>query len=651
MSAKKKCPLCSRKLVEVNGIPTCPDCGYREPGSSAGYSTVNTRKPQKAYRDASGTSGKKLLVAVVSVAVIAFVCMVVAFLSGTLPDILSAAANREDNRPSVGESATVGEANQDTINTIRENRGNRDFGSGSSSSEDTGHRVESYTLPESEFLIKLLEDVFGKPVDQISYEELCSIVYLDIYEWNDTDVTAVWVELADESYQWLLFSDCYVDTRDLRCLEGLEYLYLDACSVSYGTDWHNLKNLKFLSCDASMEELVDYMDVSQLFFLSTDNTFGMNDLSVLSEYTRLGYLELDAGFLDSIEGISRAELLVGLYIEDGDSITDFSELYDMPQLVALSIQSKGLKDIGFVSGMNELQCLSLEGTEVKKINALTDCADTLTELHLSHNYQIEDISPVMSCTGLEELELWVDYQFDVPMEAPDFSAMTNLKRLSIDGYDKFTNLALLTGLTELTIECPGSEDGEFLRSLPDLERLSLVDMSVYSGFMEGISSLENLKYLSLEESFVWCDISPVFSLPNLQELNLEWAECGLCPEELTHSESLTYLWLKHTTFDSLLNDGTWDYGSFDNKLPMQEVLDVMTVYTPNLTDLYVPEQELDNLAFTENLSSLMVLDVTDNYITDLSPLTKLNSLMAVLCKGNPVQSTDEPENLKKLFYK
>ena len=229
--------------------------------------------------------------------------------------------------------------------------------------------------------------------------------------------------------------------------------------------------------------------------------------------------------------------------------------------------------------------------------------------------------------------------------------MTNLKSLSIDGYDKFTNLACLTGLTELTIECPGSGDGEFLKSLPDLERLSLTDMSVYSGFMDGISSLENLKYLSLEESFVWCDISPVFGLPNLRELNLEWTECGLCPEKLTDSESLAYLWLEHTTFDSLSEDGTWDYSNYDNELPMQGVLDVLTTHTPNLTDLYVPEQELDNLDFTENLPMLMVLDVTDNYITDLSPLTKLDMLIAVLCEDNPVQNTDGLENLKKLFYK
>lgn len=48
---------------------------------------------------------------------------------------------------------------------------------------------------------------------------------------------------------------------------------------------------------------------------------------------------------------------------------------------------------------------------------------------------------------------------------------------------------------------------------------------------------------------------------------------------------------------------------------------------------------------------LMVLDITDNYITDLAALMKLDYLMAVLCEDNPVQNTDDLENLKKLFYK
>lgn len=635
-TSRKKCPLCSKKLVEINGIPTCPDCGYKEPVSSVGTGTAASVQPVKKEK-----SSEKIIFALsAAVAAICAIGVVVWFIMGGLPGAAEVTENKTGS-----ESVSSGAANTDILSEIRGNRESRESSAEEESGNSISDRVQIYSLPKSEFLIDLVEVLFDKPVNEVTYEELCSIIYLDIYELNDTDVMAVDVYFSDGTGASWLMPDYYVDTTDLNCLEGLQYLYLDAVSVNYGTDWHKLKNLQALSCDASMSDIAKYMDVSQLIYLSVEDTFGMNDLSALSEFTSLQYFELDAGLLDSIEGISQATSLRGLYITDGDRISDFSELYDMPWLEELAIESKGLKDIGFISEMDNLYYLSLKETEIRKIDALLDCADTLRVLLLDDNYQVEDISPVFECTGLEQLQLWVDYQFDIPMEAPDFSAMTNLWSLSLDGYDRFSNLALLPGLTELTIEGPGSGDGEFLKELTSLKTLNLVDMSVYEGFIEGITCVESLETLNLEDCFIWCDISPVFELPSLQELNLEWAECGICPEELAVSESLVRLNLTHTTFDSLREDGSWDYGNYDTELSMQEVLDTLALYMPNLRELYVPDHELDDLDFASNFSQLLLLDVTNNYITDLSPLTNLEHLTVLLCENNPIRNTDGLEEV------
>lgn len=639
-ASRKKCPLCSKKLVEINGIPTCPDCGFREPGSAGGTGAGTMQEPVKVKKKKEQSTEKIVFALSAAVAVICVIGVAVWYIVSGLSNAAEVAENKTGS-----ESVSSGTANTDILSEIRENRAGRGSGEDGESGASISDKAQIYSLPKSEFLIDLVEVLFDKPVNQVSYEELYSIIYLDIYELNDTDVMAVDVYFSDGTGASWLMPDYYVDTTDFNCLEGLQYLYLDAVSVNYGTDWHKLENLQALSCDASMSDIAKYMDVSQLIYLSVEDTFGMTDLSALSEFTSLQYLELDAGFLDSIEGVSRAESLRGLYITDGDRITDFSELYDMPWLEELAIESKGLKDIGFISGMENLWYLSLEGTEIRKIDAVSDCADTLRVLLLDDNYQVEDISPVFECTGLERLQLWVDYQFDIPMEVPDFSAMTNLWSLSIEGYDRFGNLALLPGLTELTIECPGSGDGEFLKELPNLTTLNLVNMSIDEGLMEGIACAESLEILNLEDSFIWCDISPVFELPNLQELNLEWAECGICPEELAVSESLARLNLTHATFDSLREDGSWDYGNYDTELSMQEVLDALAPCMPNLKELYVPERELDDLVFAETLSHLLLLDIEDNYVTDLSPLTNLEELTILICGGNPVQNTDGLEEV------
>lgn len=655
MGAKnKKCPLCNRKLVEVNGVPTCPDCGYRDPQTAnTAYqsSDVKAAVPKEPVKKKKGNEPQagKIFAAIGSVLAFCIVGIVISFAKSGLWNALDSVADavsdkREESAAALGESA--GKDSADTGESGRSDGNSAPAdGNGRESVGEAGGKVQTYRAPKSEFLTVLLEELFGKPVSQISYEELCSIIYLDIYYLDDTDVTAVDVAFEDETSESYLMDDAYVDTADLACLEGLEYLYLETGSMSYSTDWSNLKNLWALSCDASLEDLTGYMDVSQLVYLESGDNFFLNDLSVLEEYTGLEYLKLDAGTLSSIEGISGAASLKGVYITDGDAISDFSELYDMPWLEELAIESKGLKDIGFVSGMDNLQYLSLEGTSVKSLDALADCADTLTTLCLDENYYVEDISPVFECTGLERLQLWVDYQFDVPMEVPDFSAMTNLTSLTIENYDRFTNLALLTGLTELTIECPGSGDGEPLKALTNLKTLNLLDMSVYDEFVEGVVCLENLEVLNLEDSFIWCDISPVFEMPNLRELNLEWAECGLCPEKLSVSESLTSLNLAYATFDSLTEDGSWDYGSYDKELSMQEALEALAPCMPALQKLYAPNQELEDLTFAADLQELLLLDVTDNYITDLSPLAGLENLVVLMCEDNPVQSTEGLEDV------
>lgn len=652
MGAKRgKCPLCNRKLVERNGVPTCPDCGYREPQPSGavygnagtGHTVSGEAEKKRQKTQGKGKQGRTGRVAAAAGAVIA-ACIVgigISLAKTALGNALDSIADgiADGQEEAAAGSGSAGEGGADAGSSA----GSRKDGEQGNSS--SGGKVQVYRTPQSEFLTTLLEEQFGRPADQISYEELSGIIYLDVYYLDGTDVLAVDIGFADGSMDSWLLDDIYVDTADFACLEGLEYLYLETGSMGYDTDWHGLKNLRSLSCDASLEELTDYMDVSQLVRLEAGDAFFLNDLSALEEYTSLEYLRLDADSLAVITGISRAPSLRALYIEDGDGISDFSELYDMPLLEELSIESAGLKDIGFLSGMENLQYLELKGTEIKKLDALADCADTLKVLRLDENTSVEDISPIFACTGLEQLELWVEYQFDVPMEVPDFSAMTQLTSLSIDGYDRFANLALLPGLTELTIECPGSGDGEPLKQLTNLKVLNLVNMSIYDEFMDGVTALENLEVLNLEDSFVWSDISPVFSMPKLQELDLEWAECGLCPEKLTVSGSLQVLNLSDTTFDAMAEDGGWDYGNYDSELSMQEVLEALAPCMPGLKQLYVPEQELDDLRFVENLPELLLLDVADNYITDLSPLKGLEQLVLLICGGNPVQSTEGLEDV------
>lgn len=645
----KKCPMCSRKLVDRNGIPTCPDCGYRDPQSAraaqpqySGESRLNVPKEPAKTQKSVMVPKRRILVAVWSVIVMVVVGVVAGLAQSELKDKLVSlfedivygkddeASGGEDRKPS-------GDGGQEVVVLEKED------GKTDGSEAEPDHR-----RPESDFLISLLERVYAKPIEEVSYEEICDVAYLDFYYLDGTDqgVQALDVGLSDGSWKSYLLDRPDVDLGDFACLEGLEQLYLleSYSHVGLHVDWHDLKQLQYLSCNVTMEDLTKCMDVSQLVYLETRDTFGMKDLSAASAYTNLECLILDSRSLSDIKGLSGASSLKALYIESGDGISDFSELYKMPQLESLSICSSGLKDISFVSGMDQLQYLELENTKVKDVSALADCADTLTALYLTDDHAIEDISPVMACTGLEALQLWVGSPLG---DVPDFSAMENLQFLSIVGYENFDNLASLTGLTELTLNRahPG-ENGLPLASLPNLKTLYVINTSLYGYTVEElVDGLDQLEVLNLKDSFLWSDISPVFGLANLQQLNLEGVECGLMPERLTTCENLTALNVTRTVFHSLTEEGEWDYGNNGTELSTQDVLDAAAPCMPMLNTLLAPRQELDDLSFTANLPELWMLDVAGNYVKDLSPLTELEWLSILRCSDNPIQGRDGLEDV------
>lgn len=641
----KKCPMCSKKLVDRNGIPTCPDCGYRDPRSSGaaqpqsgGGSRPNIpgepSKPPKSVL----IPKRRILAAVGPFIAAVAIGLVLTFARSELWDTLN---NFIDKITAEKEDDSSGEEHANS----NDNRKKEEEKTGSSEADE---QKPSYRRPESDFLITLLERVFRKPIDEVSYEEICSIVCLQFYYLDEKDhsIQALDVGLSDGDWKSYLLDDPSIDTGDFACLEGLEELFLleEHGHAGVRPDWHSLKRLQYLHCDISMAELTKCMDVSQLVYLKTWESFGMKDLSVASEYTNLECLVLDSHMLSDIKGISQAPKLIALYILSGDGISDFSELYNMPQLGQLGICSAGLKDIGFVSGMDDLQYLELENTKVRDIGALADCADTLTGLYLTDDYEIADISPVLACTDLEELQLWVGSSLG---EMPDFSAMENLWFLSIEGYENFDNLAYLSGLTELTLNRahPG-ENGLPLAELPNLRTLNMINTSLYGSTVEElVSGLDQLEVLNLKDSFLWSDVSPVFGLASLVELNLEGVTCGLMPERLTVCENLTSLNMTRTIFRSLTEEGKWDYENDDTKLSTQDVLDVMAPCMPMLQTLYAPRQELDDLSFAANLPELWMLDVTNNNISDLSPLLELEWLNVLRCGGNPVQNTDGLENV------
>lgn len=698
---KNKCPLCNKKLVMKDGVPTCPDCGYRDPyRSGSGQSQSNygqqswsnhngqpqsnygqqsqsdhSRQSQSNYGQQSqpnnsgqsqsnynrppqpvpsGNNGaKQNNQTVLIISIVAVVAILVIAAGGLLISVgYNAYREMEDelrtaDRGSSGDFDGRGSSAAASAPSVS----NEPAPSPSVSTESRGGDVSHLTFnpPESELLTEFVSQLFDKPAASVTREDLSSVISVEIREMNNGSGTEVIYELSDGNAGVCYLASARVDSEDFKCFPKLQTLKLGRNSLDWGTDWHNMTSLTSLSCETTLGDLEGYMDVSQLTELEIYCDFLMSDCSEAGAYSHLEYLKLDCNDHGmELTGLSQATALKALVIEDGDGISDFEELYDMTQLEALSIESKGLRDIGFVRGMSGLESLELADTQLVQLTAISDRADTLKCLRIHRNDSVEDYSPVFECTGLEELELYVDYDTNADMVMPDLSMMPGLKVLTLGNYDRFPGLGNLTALESLTLIDGGYFDdaGNLagVENLTNLKKLSLIDMSAQPVLLEAFAGVTSLEAIDLTDTFIWGDINVVFGMPDLKTLNLEDAEFGLRLEGMPVSGSLRELNMVDTTVDRLKEDGSWDYSAGNTQIKLGGYTEFFE-HMPGLTMLTVPEQELQDVKFAENMPQLTYLDITDNYVTDLSPLAGLEQLKVVVCENNPVHGRTGLKNV------
>ncbi len=646
---KSKCPVCGNKMTDTNGNLICIGCGYRisNRASSAGFDTAASASANPAsqprqtiihysYEQDHAASAappaslktkiKNLHKKYKRLDLIATIVLIIVIAGLKLP-VLFESLRENFNTPS--NSGQTNQAEYPAVNNSVSSAKSSDNNKDAASSE-----TNAVPLPESDMFRQFISSVFDKNYMEVTAEELAEITSLHIFD-SENDYKAIAYTMQNGQGGTFYYDDVSTPTSDFVSFTGLECLYLERDSLDIG-DLNGLDHLTSLRCGNSLAELSHIIDPSQLTILGIDADVFLGSLNGIEKFTNVTHLYLNGGFfLEDISALSSLKNLTALEITNGDSIESFKVLYDMPALEVLTIDSEKLRDVGFISNMPALKELSVQNSDIKKIDALADCKDTLTKLDLSYNYQVTDYDIVSSLSKLTDLTLFISYSFDEPSQLPDFSNMPGLTRLSIGNYDNFDQLVNAPGLQELTISDVYVYDLSALAGLTDLTCLNLFDMSCEPSALEPIMDLTQLERINLSDSYIWGNVEELLKLPNLKEFNINNCTAGFDMENLQVNERLEILQMNDVTLKALIN-GKWDYNAYDqNNMNLTEHTDMFRYY-PNLKELYLAENELEDISFAENLSCLKVLDITDNYVTSLAPLTKLEQLEAVMCADNPI---------------
>lgn len=626
----KRCPICSGKLKTIGNTIICSECGYRLYGSEATIHTAeasstysqpstdpqysNKQNPDgpisSPYSKGNGRQNRAALFIVFGVIAISAVVRLGLFF---YPLLLSTPSEQAS-------SIAIAESSQ-------------------TSTKETS---SSRSLPESDMFRQFISAVFQKKYWEVTSNELATITSLEL-SYQDSGYRMLAYTLKNGRSGTFYYNNDTVKTSDLDVFTGLEYLKLDREQLHEG-DLDHLTNLTALWCCNSPAELAKIVRPSQLTTLGIHSNIFLSNLDDIHLFQNITNLTIDGGdyHLKDIRGLSSLKKLTSLTLNAVDGLESFRVLYDLPQLASLSIESKSLRDIGFISNMPNLKALSIKDSEILSIAALEDCKNTLIKLDLSGNYQLSDYAIISELYQLTDLTLSVPYLFEESLPIPELANMQNLTKLSIGHFDNLEPLRYAPSLTELTMTSIYTDDYTALSALQNLTRLNLIDMSIESSALIPIMELTGLESIDMSDSYIWGNVEGLLSLPNLKELNLNGCTAGFDLEHLTYNEALTHLHMSHVTLKALVN-GKWDYtASNSNTITLSEHTELFLNY-PNLTELSLAGNQLTDISFAKNLSRLTILDITDNYIVNLTPLSELQQLQAILCAENPIADDSELE--------
>ena len=367
----------------------------------------------------------------------------------------------------------------------------------------------------------------------------------------------------------------------------------------------------------SNEDLKALSSLSKLESLSlADNA--LSDISPLAGLSGLKTLQLSSNRLRDLSPLSGLKALKTLYL-DGNPVTDFSPLYSLQSLRTLSLKEINVpKEEGAALKKALPDCrIFLDAGEVEETEEVTLGGRTfrtdVTELNLG-GLNLTDITVLSRCSQLKKLDLRDN-------NIQDISALTELRDLEWlclwnNKVEDLMPLMSLTQLRYLDVDTNAVTDIAVLAYLPELEEVWL-NNNTLNGF-DSLSGLSKLTRLGLKNTGITDgDLSLLYGLEKLRELGLEGNEAltaeavETLKEHLDKSCTVIHGELRHTV--------QWGGRTFYS----------------DATEIDASGLGIESLDGLEHFTRLERLNLSDNRLTELSPLYGLTKLRSLDLRGNP----------------
>lgn len=530
--------------------------------------------------------------------------------------------------------------------------------------EEAEEEAEERAEPQRErspMFQTIVENIFVKPVSDVTKEELSQIKYLEINISSSTINYSFDDPYGEEEAEIDSFTTDYErwDVRDIAAFTGLIRLDIRDSSEEI-KDLSSLSQLRGIVCeDMDLTELAKVVgDPLKLTELSIEGGESLRGLAAFGNLEILYVEDIENLNLKDLASLGNLKVLTVIDPQDSSSFltepeerqtrqaADYSVIAQLPELKELMLESEGIRNAGFVRELGNLQSITLRGTSLLNLDDFRGM-EQLIEMTLEENHEVEDFSALGTLVNLKYLT--VEKLTDQP--DPDLSGLSQLEYLSIDGFMSVASVGKLTGLKDLRILGCNIDDRNALRSLNALESFTLHSSWAYDNalkdlsFIEGMTSLKKADFYNGDTLIgggleVYGDISAVFNLAGLEELYIDHGSFEIDFNKVKENPSLKLLSMNNLSLHE--NYYVESSGGYSNIWYDDVKLDDHTEFLsrfPNLEILNVCGNKLTNLAFAQSLSQLFMLDVEDNYITDLTPLSQKEWLVYLNVIDNPISDT------------
>lgn len=350
----------------------------------------------------------------------------------------------------------------------------------------------------------------------------------------------------------------------------------------------------------------------------------IESLNFLKPLNQLVSLDLSENEITDIDVLARLTSLKTLHL-DGNKIKDFEPLYNLKNLTKLSITDIKINESQLKELKEALPNCSISSDEAEKdvkeikLGGKTFNSD-VKELDLS-NRSISDISALKDCTELEILNLAgnsvqdISILLDLPklrsvsLENNNISdigplmSLTTLEYLNLSG-NKISSVAALSELTALNeLSLKGNKIGDFspLSNLVLLDMLDLTNTGITDSSLQYLYKFKDLARLALDNNNI--------SMKAYNKLKEELPNCNI----------------SHSDFGKI----TLGSKSF--------AADAISVDASGLG--------LKDISAAAGFACVEKMDLSNNNISDLTPLYGLDTLTELKLSGNKL-STGQINELK-----